>query len=192
MTQNRGIALVVSGPSGVGKGTLIGMLMNEFKNLEFSISYTTRKPRPNEIDGVHYYFVSKEEFKKMIDENKFAEWAEVHGNFYGTPIDEIEKKLKKGVDVVFDIDVQGARQLKRNLPSGIFIFIMPPSMDELKNRLIKRSQDPISDIEIRLKNAQKEINSSREFDYIVVNDDLNVAYEQLRCIYVSMKLKVRK
>lgn len=192
MIQNRGVALIVSGPSGVGKGTLISMLMKEFENIRFSISYTTRRPREGEIHGVHYFFVSKEEFKKMIEQDKFAEWAQVHGNFYGTPKVEIEQKLKQGLDVIFDIDVQGAKQLKKNLADGEFVFIMPPSMDELKKRLLKRSSDPILDIEIRLKNAEKEIKDASFFDYVIVNDDLDLAYENLRCIYLSSKLKVRK
>ncbi len=191
MTKNRGVALIVSGPSGVGKGTLISMLMKEFKNIKFSVSYTTRKPREDEINGVHYFFVSKEEFQKMIEQDKFAEWAQVHGNFYGTPKQEIEQKLRQGVDVIFDIDVQGARQLRGTLSDGEFVFIMPPSMDELEKRLIKRSSDSHLEIEIRLKNAEQEVKQSSFFDYIIVNDDLERAYESLRCIYLASKLKVR-
>ncbi len=135
--KNRGIALIISGPSGAGKGTLTKMLMEEFPDIQFSISYTTRKP-DQEIDGKDYVFVSKEEFEKLIKEDMFAEWANVHGNYYGTPKREIEEKLNRGFDVVFDIDVQGARNLRQNLTEGVFVFILPPSIEELKQRLKKK------------------------------------------------------
>ena len=190
--ENKGIALIISGPSGAGKGTLVKMLIEEFPNIQFSISYTTRKPREGEIDGIDYVFISKEEFKKLIEKDMFAEWANVHGNYYGTPRKEIEEKLNKGFDVVFDIDVQGAKNLKQNLRQGVFVFILPPSIEELKRRLIKRGSDDPKTIEIRLKNAQKEMESIDEFEYVILNDDLNKAYDKLRCIYLSAKCKVRR
>jgi len=190
--KNKGIALIISGPSGAGKGTLVKMLIKEFPNIQFSISYTTRKPREGEIDGVDYVFISKKEFKKLIEKDMFAEWAKVHGNYYGTPRKEIEEKLNKGFDVVFDIDVQGAKNLKQNLRQGVFVFILPPSIDELKRRLIKRGSDDPKTIEIRLKNAQKEMEAIDEFEYVILNDDLNKAYDYLRCIYLSTKCKVRR
>ncbi|GAB6887625.1 guanylate kinase [Desulfothermus okinawensis JCM 13304] len=190
--KNRGIALIISGPSGAGKGTLTKMLMEEFPDIQFSISYTTRKPRPGEIDGKDYVFVSKEEFEKLIKEDMFAEWANVHGNYYGTPKREIEEKLNRGFDVVFDIDVQGARNLRQNLTEGVFVFILPPSIEELKQRLKKRGGDDPDTIDTRIRNAKKEMETSQEFDYAVLNDDLSRAYEMIRCIYLSSKCKVRK
>ena len=190
--ENKGIALIISGPSGAGKGTLVKMLIEEFPNIQFSISYTTRKPREGEIDGIDYVFISKEEFKKLIKEDMFAEWANVHGNYYGTPRKEIEEKLNKGFDVVFDVDVQGAKSLKQSLRQGVFVFILPPSIEELKRRLIKRGSDDPKTIEIRLKNAQKEMEAIDEFEYVILNDDLNKAYDNLRCIYLSAKCRVRR
>ena len=190
--KNKGIALIISGPSGAGKGTLVKMLIEEFPNIQFSISYTTRKPREGEIDGRDYVFITKEEFEKLIEKNMFAEWASVHGNYYGTPRKEIEEKLNKGLDVVFDIDVQGAKNLKQSLRQGVFVFILPPSIEELKRRLVKRGSDDPKTIEIRLKNAQKEMEAIDEFEYVILNDDLNKAYDSLRCIYLSAKCKVRR
>lgn len=190
--ENKGIALIISGPSGAGKGTLVKMLIEEFPNIQFSISYTTRKPREGEIDGIDYVFISKEEFKKLIKEDMFAEWANVHGNYYGTPRKEIEEKLNKGFDVVFDVDVQGAKSLKQSLRQGVFVFILPPSIDELKRRLVRRGGDDPTTIEIRLKNAQKEMEAIDEFEYVILNDDLNKAYDNLRCIYLSAKCRVRR
>ncbi|GAB6163243.1 guanylate kinase [Desulfothermus naphthae] len=190
--ENKGIALIISGPSGAGKGTLVKMLIEEFPNIQFSISYTTRKPREGEIDGIDYVFISKEEFKKLIKEDMFAEWANVHGNYYGTPRKEIEEKLNKGFDVVFDVDVQGAKSLKQSLRQGVFVFILPPSIDELKRRLVRRGGDDPKTIEIRLKNAQKEMEAIDEFEYVILNDDLNKAYDNLRCIYLSAKCRVRR
>ncbi len=186
------VALVISGPSGVGKGTLVNMLRREFPSLEFSVSYTTRPPRKGEVDGEHYRFVSREEFLRLKEEDFFAEWAEVHSNYYGTPRDEIERKLSEGIDVVFDIDVQGARQLRKNLKDATFVFIMPPSLEELRNRLRGRSTESEELIEMRLKNAEEEMSLADEFDYIVVNDNLEEAYEILRCIFISQHAKPRK
>jgi guanylate kinase len=190
--KSRGLAFVVSGPSGVGKGTLVRRLMDEFPNIKFSISYTTRKPRKGEQHGIDYFFVEKEEFEALINKNFFVEWAIVHTNYYGTPRQEIEKKLAKGFDVIFDIDVQGARKLRQNLKDGVFVFILPPSIEELRRRLENRSTDTHKSIEIRLKNAKKEMNAAREFDFVVINDELEKAYETLRCIYLAQKCKVRE
>ncbi len=187
-----GIALVISGPSGVGKGTLVNMLRKEFPSLEFSISYTTRSPREGEVDGKDYFFVSKEKFKRLIEEDFFAEWARVHSNYYGTPKEEIERKLKQGIDVVFDIDVQGARQLKKSIKEAICVFIMPPSVEELRNRLKKRSTETEDHIEMRLQNALEEMKLAEEFDYIVVNDNLSKAYETLRCIFIAQHFRTEK
>ncbi len=187
-----GIALVISGPSGVGKGTLVNMLREEFPSLEFSISYTTRNPRRGEVHGKDYYFVSREEFNRLIREDFFAEWAKVHSNYYGTPREEIDKKLRQGIDVVFDIDVQGARQLKRNLEEATFVFVMPPSIEELGKRLKKRSTETEKHIEMRLQNALEEMRFAEEFDYIVVNDNLKEAYNILRCIFISQHFRTRK
>ena len=188
--KDKGIALVISGPSGAGKGTLVKMLTQEFPNITFSVSYTTRSPRRGEKQGIDYFFVDKERFKELVERDFFAEWAQVHGNFYGTPKIEIEQRLDKGLDVIFDIDVQGARKLKQNLKDGVFVFIMPPGIEELRDRLEKRGTDSKEVVEKRLKNAKKEIDAAREFDFIVVNDILSEAYERLRCIYIAQKSRV--
>jgi guanylate kinase len=173
--------IVVSAPSGAGKTTLCEMLIKEFPNIGLSISMTTRQKRPYEKDGVHYRFVEKSEFKKMIAKGLFAEYAEVHDHLYGTPKTEIESKLSKGLHVLFDIDVQGAMNLKKQYKDRVLLlFIHPPSMKALHDRLVQRKGDSGTSIETRLQNAYNELEWSKSFDYQIVNDDLNQAYQQLK------------
>ncbi|WP_456325420.1 guanylate kinase [Desulfonauticus submarinus] len=184
-----GLLVIISAPSGAGKSTLISLLRKDFSKFEFSISYTTREPRAGEIHGKDYFFVSKKEFIKLKKENFFAEWAEVHGNYYGTPKEAVLKALKQGKDLLFDIDVQGAKQIKQNLNKGIFIFIFPPSLKELKRRLKKRNTDSPETINIRLANARKEIQEANIFDYWIINDKLEAAYLELKSIIIAEKLR---
>ncbi len=187
--NKKGIALIVTAPSGAGKTTLIKKLLNEFSNITFSISYTTRKPREGEVHGKDYFFVSKEEFKRLIDKGFFAEWAEVHGNYYGTPVSFVNETLEKGKDVLFDVDIKGALQLKKNLKDSISVFILPPSKKVLEERLRKRGKDSEKDIVLRISRAKEELLVAYKFDFLILNDLLDRAYEELRSIYISGKCR---
>ncbi len=188
MTLDRpGQALILSAPSGAGKTTLVKRLTAEFDSFAYSISYTTRMPREGEVDGLDYHFVSVQEFKNLRDRGFFAEWAEVHGNFYGTPLQSVVQNLAQGHDMLFDIDVQGALSLKRWL-TGAYVFILPPSRATLLERLNARGKDPEAVVRTRMENALGEIRLADEFDYLLVNDDLETAYDQLRAIYLSQQL----
>jgi len=190
--RERGMLIVVSGPSGVGKGTLCNILLNRVENLFMSISATTRPPRAGEINGVNYIFMSHESFKYKIEKLKFLEWAKVYNNYYGTPKEAVYKKLNEGEDVILEIDIQGAAQVKQNCPEGIFIFISPPSIEELKNRIIKRGSDTQDSIELRLKCAREEMEASLDYDYIVINDDLDKAALMLQSIVLAERCKVSR
>ena len=183
-----GIALVLSAPSGAGKTTLVKRLLAEFPHIGYSVSCTTRKPRQGEVDGRDYIFLSHEEFENRRVEGYFAEWAEVHGNFYGTPLAPVKEKLHQGQDVLFDIDVQGAAQLKLSLSEAMFAFILPPSLHELENRLRGRGLDDEPTIARRLANARSEILQARWYDAVIVNDNLDQAYDTLRAVYVAAGL----
>jgi len=185
--QQEGLLIVISAPSGAGKTTLCNGLVSRFPALKESISYTTRQPRAGEQDGVDYHFVSIERFKQMIAENGFAEWAEVHGNFYGTAIATLEQARVDGIDILLDIDCQGARILKDRGINGLFVFVLPPSMAELRRRLESRSSDAKEVIERRIARATEEIREARWYDYIVVNDRLDEAHEALASIVTAAR-----
>lgn len=178
--------IVITGPSGCGKSTLANRVLSEMKNVEFSVSFTTRERRKPEREGTDYYFVTEEEFKKMIQDDQFAEWAVVHGNYYGTSKKELAKK-NAGHDLLLDIDVQGAKQIHSKLEEAVLIFILPPLFPVLKKRLEGRGQDSPSAIEKRLRVAKEEIRHYREFDYVVINDDLDVATEELKSVITSQR-----
>lgn len=181
-TETHPRLIVLSAPSGAGKSTLCERLIKQFPKIALSISTTTRKRREYEKNGVHYHFVSPEDFEKKIQKGDFAEWAEVHGNRYGTAVSTIEGFLDQGRHVLFDIDVQGAMNLKKRYGERtLLIFILPPSMEELKTRLTKRNETSQS-IETRLKNAYNEVRWSAKFDHQITNDDLERAYEELKQI----------
>ena len=184
----KGIALVLSAPSGAGKSTLTHKLLTEFPNFGYSVSCTTRQPRAGEVDGRDYHFISHSEFERLRAENWFAEWAEVHGNYYGTPLGPVRGMLEAGKDVIFDIDVQGAAQLKLSLAEALFVFILPPSMNELEKRLRTRGTDSEETIARRLANAAGEMAEARWYDALVVNDDLDKAYDALRATYLAATL----
>lgn len=181
-----GRIFVLSAPSGAGKTTLVNNIKDSFSFLAESISCTTRKPRPNEVDGVNYYFLSEEEFSRKKDNNLFAEWALVHGNYYGTPVDLLRKNIEKGHHVICDIDYQGALNIGKVFKDeAVLIFVLPPSMDELEKRLWGRATDNEDIVRKRLENARNEISYYRHYDHIVVNDDVVKATELLKCIIRS-------
>lgn len=187
MTLRRsGLCLVVCAPSGGGKTTLLRKLRAEFSNLQFSVSCTTRASRPGEVHGQDYYFLSEEEFIARRDSGDFAEWAEVHGKLYGTPLSWVKEELAAGYDLLFDIDVQGAAQLKAHLnKDAVFVFIAPPSLKALEERLRGRGTDDEATIARRMRNAAREIAEAPWFDAIVENDGLDAAYDLLRAIYLT-------
>ena len=184
-TRRLGLCLVISAPSGAGKSTLVERLRAEFPHFAYSISCTTRAPRGEEKNGVDYHFLTREEFLTRRDAGYFAEWAEVHGNLYGTPKGPVEEHLQSGRDVLFDIDVQGALQVKSVFPQGLFVFIQPPSRQELERRLRGRGTDSDEAIAKRLGNALGELKQSGKFDYLIVNDDLDAAADELRALDVA-------
>jgi guanylate kinase len=184
---SRGLLLVISSPSGAGKTTLARRLAAEF-DIRFSVSYTTRSPRTGEVEGKDYCFVTGERFDQMVANQEFAEWAVVHGNRYGTSIATVQQSIAGGIDCLFDVDYQGGRQIRRLWPEdSVLCFILPPSMEELESRLRRRATDAPEVIERRLAMACKELEHYGEYDYLVVNDDLSRAYDQLRSIFVAAR-----
>lgn len=190
--RKEGILIIVSAPSGCGKSTVVHALMEKRKNLRFSVSATTRKPRDGETEGVDYYFVSREEFDRMIGENAFLEHAEYVGNCYGTPRAAVERQLKDGFDVYLDIDVQGALQVKKQRPETLMVFLMPPSMEELERRLLTRGTNTPEEIRARLEAAERECALSGAFDHVVVNDIVERAVDELSDLIDSKKAEKQK
>lgn len=190
--KKRGILIVISGPSGVGKGTICKAFFNKNrdKNIKLSISCTTRKPRAGEVDKVNYFFVTKDKFNEMIKNNKFLEYANVYDNCYGTPADYVNENLDNGIDVVLEIDIQGALNVKKRCPDGIYIFILPPSMDELKKRIIKRGSETEESFKKRFTSAYNEIKYVKEYDYAVVNDTIDNSVEHIENIIDAEKCSV--
>ncbi|MCA1366384.1 guanylate kinase [Bradyrhizobium sp. BRP14] len=186
----RGLMLVISSPSGAGKSTIARNLLEADPELSISVSVTTRQRRPSEIEGRHYYFKTIREFEAFRATDSLLEWAEVHGNFYGTPRDAVEKAMAEGRDMLFDIDWQGAQQLQEKMAGDVVsIFILPPSMAELQSRLHRRAEDSEEVIATRLANSRAEIEHWREYDYIVVNDDLDRAFSAVRAIVEAERLR---
>jgi guanylate kinase len=187
--MKQGILFVLSGPSGSGKTTLAKHIVNTLNNVDFAISYTTRKIREGEKDGIDYKFISENEFSKMVKSNQFAEWAEVHGNLYGTPIIEIVEVLNKGLDILLDIDVQGSSQIKKKYKNSVHIFLIPPDIKILRKRLGKRNTENSAELEKRMDMAIKEISKIKDYDYIVVSDDIENSLRKLESIIVSVRSK---
>lgn len=186
----RGLMLVLSSPSGAGKSTIARNLLDEDRSLEISVSVTTRPKRPSEIAGKHYHFISVAQFEKMRDAGDLLEWAEVHGNFYGTPREPVEKAMSEGRDMLFDIDWQGARQLQEKMKADVVsIFVLPPTMTELQSRLHRRAEDTEEVIRTRLANSRSEIEHWREYDYVIVNDDLDEAFGHVSCIVNAERIR---
>lgn len=190
--MSKGFLLVVSGPSGCGKGTICNRLLQRNKGFVFSVSATTRKPRNGEKEGVNYFFIDDKKFKNMVENNEFIEYAQVHNNYYGTPKSFVLNEIHKGKVVILEIDVQGALQVKEAYPEAVFIFLLPPSMSELKNRIIKRGTETVEDINTRYKNAFEELKFIEEYDYFVINDEIIEAVEKTEAIITAEKLKVKR
>jgi guanylate kinase len=179
VTTRRGLLVVISGPSGVGKDTIIERLLELDPNLTYSVSCTTRSPRPGEVDGVHYTFISRERFEELIEKGHFLEYASYGAHLYGTPIGPVEKARTSGREVLLKIEVQGAQQVRKRVSDAIFIFVAPPNNEELARRQEKRNSESTEDMTERLRIAEKEMTYARDYDYVVVNDDLDRAVEEL-------------
>ena len=189
--KSRGLLIIISGPSGAGKGTICKRLVDEMKDVRLSVSMTSRSPRGSEQEGVEYYFVSKEEFEEKIKNEQFLEYAIVHNNqYYGTPRAHIENDLNKGINVILEIDIQGALKIQEKIKEALFIFIVPPSLEILKERLIKRNTETKDKILERFKTAYKEINEYKKYNYIVVNDKIDLAVDKVKSIIKAEKCRV--
>lgn len=190
--KREGILYIISAPSGAGKTTLCKEVIDIFRDLRHSVSYTTRQARPGEVHGRDYFFVPKEEFERMVAAGEFAEWAEVHGNLYGTALKTLDRYRAEGVDVILDIDCQGARQLRESHTGGVFIFILPPSFAELRRRLDFRNSDSPEVIARRIDCAASEIREARWYDYIIVNDVFSKAVEELKSVIVAERCRTNR
>lgn len=187
--KRKGILFVISAPSGAGKTTLCKEVMNTFPDLKFSISCTTRDKRAGEVNGKDYHFTDEEKFRQMISDGAFAEWAEVHGKLYGTKLEDIKRSTEKGEDIILDIDWQGAKQIKEKITGGVYIFILPPDIEELEKRLKQRGKDSEEVIRKRINNAKEEISHSFWYDYNITNDNLHVAANALKSIVVAERCR---
>lgn len=186
----RGLMLVISSPSGAGKSTIARTLLETDKQIGLSVSVTTRQRRPSEVESVHYHFKSVREFERLRDSDSLLEWAEVHGNFYGTPREPVEQAMSEGRDMLFDIDWQGAQQLQQKMQADVVsIFVLPPTMTELQSRLHRRAEDSEEVIQTRLANSRAEIAHWREYDYVIINDDLNAAFDAVQSIVKAERLR---
>ena len=191
LEPQKGQLFVITAPSGTGKNTIIEMVRKDLKGLGYSISHTTRAPRNGEINGVHYYFVGKKEFEKMIQAQEFVEWAVVYDQLYGTSISSVRSAQVSGVDVLLDLDIQGARQIKKRFPDSTSIFIIPPSLQALRERLEKRSSHDGTNIDLRMTEAVEEIRECRNFDFLIVNDDLRQAVREVQAVIVAVKAQTK-
>ncbi len=189
MIKQEGILFVLSGPAGVGKGTVRKKLFEQETDLKYSVSATTRSKRPGEEEGIDYFYKTKEEFEQMIEKNELLEYAKYVDNYYGTPKQYVLDELKKGNDVFLEIEVQGALQVKENFPEGVFIFLSPPSLEELKKRIVNRGTETKEVILQRLEEAKKEIKMMTQYDYVVVNDNVDQAVEKVKSIVISEHCK---
>jgi len=190
--NNKGIIIVISAPSGAGKTTICRELSKKLNKLSYSISCTTRPMRKGEKNGIDYYFLSDNEFKRTIKSGGFAEWATVHGYLYGTPKNRLNALLNKGFDVIMDIDVQGGLKIKKAYPEAVLVFVMAPSIKELKKRLISRNKDGAAVIEKRLRNARKELKSLPRYEYLVINDKLSNAEDEVEAIIRAEHKKIAR
>ena len=192
MLNRKGLLLVVSGPSGAGKGTICKALLEKNNEIKLSVSATTRKPRTGEVHGVNYFFIEKEEFTTMIENGEFLEYAKIYDNFYGTPKASVIECLEKGQDVILEIEMQGAKQIKEVYPEGVFIFVLPPSLEELKSRIVGRGTETQEEIEKRFSCAFEEINQIENYDYFIVNEDVDKSVNDVEAIICSEKNKVTR
>lgn len=190
--RSRGSIFIISAPSGAGKTTLCKEVVRLLPNLRFSVSYTTRQPRDGEINGEDYNFIDEKRFREMIEDGEFVEWAEVHGNYYGTSRKVLNDIIESGFDVILDIDVQGAAQIKKNLEGGVYIFVLPPTMEELRRRLDMRGQNSPEEIQRRLGRSLDEIREYKNYDYVIVNDIFEEALTALKSIIIAEGKKVKR
>ena len=188
----KGLLIVISGASGTGKGTVCKKLLEDLPQMFYSISATTRQPRNGEVDGKEYFFISVEQFKSWLAEDKFLEYAEVYGNFYGTPLHTIEERRNNGVDVLLEIDVQGALKVMSKCPDGVYIFLLPPSIEELRNRIKNRGTESPESLTRRINSATNEIATAKNYQYVVVNDSVNAAVEKIKSIITAEHCKVNR
>lgn len=190
--KKKGLLIVLSGPSGAGKGTICKEYLKSRENVWLSVSATTRSPRDGEVQGKNYFFIAKEEFEKGIEKGEFFEYAQVYGNYYGTPKQKIMEKLDQGIDVILEIDIQGAMNVKKVYSEGVFVFILPPSMEELKRRIIGRGSETEESLDTRFKSAYKELNFVSEYDYAVINDVVELAAERIEHIIEGERYRVKR
>ncbi len=191
-TEGRGILFVVSSPSGGGKGTLIRRLLNKVKHLSYSVSFTTRAPRNGEVDGREYFFITPEKFEQMITANEFLEWAPVHRKLYGTGREEVFREISQGRDIVLEVDVQGAASVRALMANAVSIFILPPSFDVLRQRLLARGTDSPEELDLRLRNAPAELKDYAAFQYLIINDDADRAADQLAAIVHAERARLTR
>ncbi len=190
--MNPGLLIVVSGPAGVGKGTVVSLVRERDRDVIFSVSATSRNPRPGETDGVNYFFVTRERFQEMIRHHELLEWVEYCGNYYGTPKAYVESELQKGKIVLLEIDVEGANNIKKQYPQCVSVFIMPPTLEELRSRITKRGTEPPEVIEKRLQRAENELQYSKEYDYVIINHTVEEAADRFLDIIRRKREKLAK
>jgi guanylate kinase len=190
--QQRGQIFVIIAPSGTGKTTIIRAVRENVSGIAYSVSHTTRRPRDGEAEGKHYHFVTRKDFEKMIDEHQFVEWAHVYGHLYGTSYSSMESELSSGEDLLLDLDIQGAEAIKRHFPESLSIFILPPSMEALEQRLRGRATNDREDIDLRMKKAAEEIRRCGEYDFIVVNDNLAQTVREIEAIIISQRARAKR
>jgi guanylate kinase len=192
LLPKKGQLFVVTAPSGTGKTTIIDIIRKNVEGIGYSISHTTRPPRRGEVNGVHYYFVARKDFEKMIEAHQFVEWANVYGQLYGTSITGVDSTLSSGKDLLLDLDIQGAQKIKKQFPEATLIFILPPSLDILHERLQKRSGQDDTTIGLRMEKAGEEIKKCRNYDFLIVNDDLNQAAREVEAIIISQRAQTKR